>query len=212
MHRSRKWKPPYHFGTGQRRPSRPKYTAAGKHNAGRAVGSITAKEAHHAGKRQPSVPISRHPVRYDQARCPDGRRRHGCAGRDIQAQCAVPARCRARDLLRLHGCARGQPVSAGSDLSQGRAGQGRLCRPSAGSASARGRRRYGCREVQNKSAGSVDAITRAVEHHQEVRRAREADRRRDGVPADGRRQGAAQASCPAARSRTRCSCWSGCAR
>ena len=43
------------------------------------------------------------------------------------------------------------------------------------------------------------------------RRALEADRRRDGVPADGCRKALADAL-PEARSRTRCSCWSGCGR
>ena len=48
--------------------------------------------------------------------------------------------------------------------------------------------------------------------HQEIGREGELDRRRDGVPADGRGHGAARARSRKPPSRTRCSCWSACAR
>ena len=147
------------------------------------------REVHHAGKRQPSGPISRHSVRHRQARQTDGAGRHRPLDRHLEAQCAVSARCRARDLLRLHGCARGQPLSASVHLSQGRAREGRLCRQSPGGASARRRAAMG-------AGGPEQEHGLGRRHHprrrddQEVRRARQADRGRDGVHADGCRQGA----------------------
>ena len=61
------------------------------------------------------------------------------------------------------------------------------------------------------SAGSVDVMQKAVEHVRKSGVEGAAHRRRDGVPARQFLPGAAVGRSPTARSRTGCSCWSGCA-
>ena len=91
------------------------------------------RECHHAASQGKAYHAHRHrtiahrrPVRHRPARPPDGGGRHRRAARDLQAQCAVPARRPPRVLLRLHGRDGAQPLSAGLRLSQGRAREGRL--------------------------------------------------------------------------------------
>ena len=103
-----------------------------------------------------------------------------------------------------------QPLSACPGLSQGRACEGRLCRPSPGEAQ-REVEPFWMPEVQYNSIGLGRCHQRGDRYHQEVGRARQAI----GVemaflPMDAGR--ALPIACPTPRSRMRCSCWSGCAR
>ncbi len=99
------------------------------------------------------------PVRSQPPRPADGRGRHRRGDRDLQAQRAVSARRPSRQFLRLHGCHRRHPLSAGVRLSQGRAGKGRLYRPPPGEIPARSQ--------ADVDAGDADQHRRLGRRHAE---------------------------------------------
>ena len=98
-----------------------------------AVGREPAHEHQRQAGRRP-----RHSVRPPSPRPADGCRRHRRRRRHLEAQCAVSARRPPRRFLRLHGCDRRHPLSAGAGLCQGRAGEGGLYRSPPGEIPARG--------------------------------------------------------------------------
>ena len=128
--------------------------------------------------------------RHDAARCASRRSRDQRPDRDLEAQCAISSRRISLFLFRLHGCDRGEPLSAGAGLSKGAARQQRLYRLQARKLREAARevlaahRRHDDREQRGRNPESRRA-------HQGARRADRQGRSRGGISAMGKRQGLA---------------------